>query len=32
VIDLLHSVDPAYRASPKCRFMMHDTVLAAFAS
>jgi HK97 family phage major capsid protein len=29
VIDLLHSVDPAYRASPKCRFMMHDTVLAA---
>jgi HK97 family phage major capsid protein len=29
VIDLLHSVDPAYRASPKARFMMHDTVLAA---
>jgi HK97 family phage major capsid protein len=29
VIDLLHSVDPAYRASPKSRFMMHDTVLAA---
>lgn len=29
VIDLLHSVDPAYRASPKCRFMLHDTVLAA---
>jgi HK97 family phage major capsid protein len=29
VIDLLHSVDPAYRASPKCRFMMHDSVLAA---
>lgn len=29
VIDLLHSVDPAYRASPKARFMMHDSVLAA---
>ena len=29
VIDLFHSVDPAYRASPKARFMMHDTVLAA---
>ena len=29
IIDLLHSVDPAYRASPKARFMMHDTVLAA---
>jgi HK97 family phage major capsid protein len=29
VIDLLHSVDPAYRASPKARFMFHDTVLAA---
>jgi len=29
VIDLLHSVDPAYRASPKSRFMFHDTVLAA---
>ena len=29
VIDLLHSVDPAYRASPKARFMLHDTVLAA---
>jgi HK97 family phage major capsid protein len=29
VIDLLHSVDPAYRASPKCRFMLHDSVLAA---
>jgi hypothetical protein len=32
VIDLFHSVDPAYRASPKARFMMHDTVLAACAS
>lgn len=29
IIDLLHSVDPAYRASPKARFMLHDTVLAA---
>lgn len=29
VIDLLHSVDPAYRASPKSRFMFHDLVLAA---
>ena len=29
VIDLFHSVDPAYRASPKARFMFHDTVLAA---
>lgn len=29
VIDLLHSVDPAYRGSPKAAFMMHDTVLAA---
>ena len=29
LIDLYHSVDPAYRASPKARFMMHDTVLAA---
>jgi hypothetical protein len=25
----VHSVDPAYRASPKARFMFHDTVLAA---
>lgn len=29
IIDLLHSVDPAYRASPKCRFMFNDTTLAA---
>jgi HK97 family phage major capsid protein len=29
VIDLFHSIDPAYRASPKCRFMLHDSVLAA---
>jgi HK97 family phage major capsid protein len=28
VIDLLHSVDPAYRASPKCRFMFNDNTLA----
>ena len=29
LIDLLHSVDPAYRASPKCRFMFNDGTLAA---
>ncbi len=29
IIDLLHSVDPAYRASPKVRFMFNDTSLAA---
>lgn len=29
IIDLLHSVDPAYRASPKARFMFSDPVLAA---
>jgi HK97 family phage major capsid protein len=28
IIDLEHSVDPAYRQSPKARFMLHDTVLA----
>ena len=28
VIDLHHSVDPAYRASPKARYMFHDTILA----
>jgi len=28
VIDLLHSVDPAYRMSPRCRWMMNDTTLA----
>lgn len=27
VMDLLHSVDPAYRQSPKTRFMFHDTIL-----
>lgn len=29
LIDLQHSVDPAYRASPKCRWMFHDTTLQA---
>src|SRR5690606_11571433 len=29
IIDLMHSVDPAYRASPKARFMFNDTTLAA---
>lgn len=29
VIDLFHSVDPAYRASPKARFMFNDAVLSA---
>jgi HK97 family phage major capsid protein len=29
IIDLMHSVDPAYRASPKSRFMFSDGVLAA---
>lgn len=29
IIDLVHSVDPAYRGNPKVRFMMHDTTLAA---
>lgn len=29
IIDLIHSVDPAYRQSPKVRFMFNDTVLAA---
>lgn len=29
IIDLVHSVDPAYRASPKCRFQFNDTTLAA---
>jgi HK97 family phage major capsid protein len=28
IIDLLHSVDPAYRASPKARFMFNDTSLS----
>jgi HK97 family phage major capsid protein len=29
IIDLEHSVDPAYRGSPKAFYMFHDTVLAA---
>jgi len=29
LIDLLHSVDPAYRVSPKVGFMFNDTTLAA---
>ena len=29
LIDLVHSVDPAYRASPRCRFMFNDSTLAA---
>jgi HK97 family phage major capsid protein len=29
IIDLLHSVDPAYRQSPKARFMFNDSTLAA---
>lgn len=29
VIDLIHGVDPAYRAMPSTRFMFHDNVLAA---
>ena len=29
LIDLVHSVDPAYRASPKCRFMFNDSTMAA---
>lgn len=28
IIDLLHSVDPAYRQSPKARFMFNDATLA----
>jgi HK97 family phage major capsid protein len=29
LIDLMHSVDPAYRASPKARWMFNDTTLAS---
>src|SRR6185312_4367995 len=29
IIDLIHSVDPAYRQSPKVRFMFNDLTLAA---
>ena len=28
IIDLVHSVDAAYRKSPSCRFMLHDLILA----
>lgn len=28
IIDLVHSVDPAYRASPKTRFMFNDSTLS----
>jgi HK97 family phage major capsid protein len=28
LIDLVHSVDPAYRSSPKARFMFNDSTLA----
>lgn len=29
IIDLFHSVDPAYRMSKSCGFMLHDNILAA---
>jgi HK97 family phage major capsid protein len=29
IIDLLHSVDPAYRVGPKVRFMFNDSTLSA---
>ncbi len=29
IIDLEHSVDPAYRSSPRCRYMFNDTTLNA---
>ena len=29
VLDLTHSVDPAYRGAPGCRYMFHDTTLLA---
>lgn len=29
LIDLLHSVDPAYRQSPRCRWQFNDSTLAA---
>lgn len=28
LIDLVHSVDPAYRMSPSCRFMFNDTTMS----
>lgn len=29
IMDLYHQVDPAYRESMKCGFMLHDSILAA---
>lgn len=29
IIDLFHSVDPAYRMSQSCGFMLHDSILSA---
>jgi len=29
LIDLFHSVDPAYRGSPRCRWMFNDSTLAS---
>ena len=29
LIDLVHSVDPAYRSSPRCRWQFNDSTLAA---
>lgn len=29
ILDLVHSVDPAYRQSPKCRFQFNDSTLLA---
>lgn len=29
LLDLIHSVDPAYRASPNCRFQLNDQTLKA---
>lgn len=29
ILGLMHSVDPAYRTSPKCRWMFHDNILLA---
>jgi len=29
ILDLEHSVDPAYRTSPKARYMLHDNILLA---
>lgn len=29
IIDLFHSIDPAYRASPRCSFMFNDSTLSS---